>query len=118
MLRKCLDKLDDESDDSKVNVQVSCACCGSTVKEANIDQTDDNAPSEKDADDVERRGGKEIEDNILRSGTSSSTRLDSCLGCCCKGVREEDERMAKETIDLHTTQTSQKDLSRSQVLRE
>ena len=116
MLRKCLDKLDDESDDSKVNVQVSCACCGSTVKEANIDQTDDNAPSEKDADNVEQRRGNEIENNILQSGTSSGTRLGSCLGCCCKGVREEDEGMAKETINLHATQASSKDVSRSQVL--
>ena len=109
MLRKCLDKIDDESDDSNVNVQVSCACCGGTVKDTNIDQTDDNATTETDRVEQSRRTA--IEDDILQSGTAGGAKLGSCFSCCCKGAPEEDKGMATETINLHTTQTRSEDVS-------
>ena len=133
MLRKCIKEMNDsDSDGDNINVQVSCACCGGTVKESNIDQTDDNADDasaaaaaandinknekhEESSIAVERRR-KTIKRNLLRSKQSCCSKFTRCFGCCCKSIGKKDKRMVKETGDLHASQESAKDISRSQVL--
>ena len=123
MLRKCLEEMNDDSDGDDINVQVSCACCGSVVKEANIDQVDENAPNTVDITDKKRRNEKTkrsretTETNLLRSKQSGSTKFSSCFSCCCKRTTKKDKTMVSQAIDLHSPSQSSQDLSRSQVLR-
>ena len=43
MLQKCLAALQDGSDSDDINVQVSCACCGGSVKDSKIDHIDNKS---------------------------------------------------------------------------
>ena len=103
MLRQCLDNLQGDNADD-INVQVSCACCGSVVKESNIEADDDNTQ--------EKSGGK-TKGDLLRSKSSRITRFRSRFSLRSKSLDEKDKGMVEETADIHTPSSSAKDLSQS-----
>ena len=103
MLQKCLASLQDDNADD-INVQVSCACCGSIVKESNIEHNDDCAK--------ENCGGKDERD-LLQSRPPRVARFGCCFSLRRKSVTEKDKRLAEKAIDLHSPLTSAKDLSQS-----
>lgn len=117
MLDKCLKNFGDDSDPEDINVQISCACCGGVVRDANIDQVDGNvksAESEEEEEAEERdRDRKAIERHILQPKPSRR----SCF-CCCfsksrRRIPSEDEGMAVKTTNLHTTSSGSKEIPRS-----
>ena len=101
MLRKCLECLQTDNTDD-INVQVSCACCGSIVKEANIEHNDDE----------EKQGGK-VEGDILQPESSRITRFRSCFSLRRKSISETNKRVAEKAVHIHTPSSSTKDLSKS-----
>ena len=112
MLRKCLEEMNDDSDGDDINVQVSCACCGSVVKEANIDQVDENGfdtvdiANKKRKKEKTKRSRETTERNLLRPQQSSSTKFPCCFSCCCKRAAKKDKRMVSEAIDVHSLSSS------------
>ena len=92
---------DDDGDD--INVQVSCACCGSVVKESTIEDNDDDKGKDKP-------DGEPVKPNLLRSKSSSSTRLGSCFGCCGDSASKNDKGVVEKATDVHTTSTSTQEL--------
>ena len=116
MLEKCLKELGNDSDPDDINVQISCACCGGIVKEANIEQGD-GKPEEKEESQPDkerkrhRRDGKEVKENILRSKSSRRSRFCCCLGKSSERVSSKDESLAQKAIDLHSSSSSSKEIS-------
>lgn len=109
LLRKCLDKFEDDNVDD-INVQVSCACCGGIVKESNIER-DNN-------DDENTNDGRKVERDLLQSKSSRLIRFGSRFSNRSKSVSEKDQGVAEKTVDVHAPSTSAKNLSESQILRE
>ena len=109
LLRHCLSKLEGNNEPDTVNVQVSFACCGGTVKDSNIDQTDDN---------VKDYYGADAQSNLLRSESSSSIGIGKQVSQSDEVSTKESEEMACNAKDLYPSPPSAKDLSKPQILRE
>ena len=112
MLRQCLDLMKN-GDGVDANVRVNCACCGGIVQENTFDNKEEQAKEEdnevtakEEISEVTAKQGEAVERDLLRFPKPSRTRVCSCFSCCCKSVSKEDQRMASETVDLHTTSSA------------
>ena len=112
-LRRCLSHInEDEADD--INVQVSCACCGGTVKDSNIDQTDEAA--EAAAEETEH--GTNAEGNLLQSQSSGSLELGKEASESEQSTHKECKRMVSKAAHVHTSPTGTENIFKSQILCE
>jgi hypothetical protein len=109
MLEKCLKNFEDDPADTDINIQVTCACCGATVKDSNIEEENAKDVESSNSEEQESVKGinigaeKEIKKDILQSKTPRKSRCGSCFSCCFKRSIDTDEAMVERTTDLHFT---------------